>query len=507
MIDIQGRKLTIRMRYDPAIHPIIKALPGAKWNPESKTWTIPIASCVYLQPLLDAGVPMSDAARDAAKPWMRNDVVSPEQFTETLPDGRTPMHHQQTAAAQIAAHKYKILADDMGLGKTLTALLAARAIGHPVHVLCPPSLRDNWIREAAGAGMTIQVHSWGKVPRTLPSPYTLIADEAHYAQSGKKSQRGANFLAIADDADAVICATGTPMRNGRPSNIWPLLRAVRCPIASNRAWFERRYCDAKPTRFTQWDATGSSNEAELHERMAPYTIRRTKADCLDLPPKTRIPRPVEQTAEAASIYAATFSRLMQEHEARIAQGLILGDAHAFVAFSAARHAASIAKVTAACELVDEILEQGGSVVVFTEFRASAGTIAGQYAATSCLLTGDTPTDERIRLVDDFQSGRRRVFVSTIRAGGVGITLTKAETVILLDRPLTPGDTEQAEDRLHRIGQRSAVTAVWLQWGDVDKVNDARLDAKTDVIEVVVNGRKRKIRRDISDKDLAEIIGF
>jgi SNF2 family DNA or RNA helicase len=87
---------------------------------------------------------------------------------------------------------------------------------------------------------------------------------------------------------------------------------------------------------------------------------------------------------------------------------------------------------------------------------------------------------------------------------VGITLTKAQTVLLVDRPWTPGDCYQAEDRCHRIGQTSRVLAVWLQWDDVDRAVDQLLDEKSDRIDTVLHGRRVTLRPGMSMAEFAAI---
>jgi SNF2 family DNA or RNA helicase len=96
-------------------------------------------------------------------------------------------------------------------------------------------------------------------------------------------------------------------------------------------------------------------------------------------------------------------------------------------------------------------------------------------------------------VDSFQSGAAKVFVGTVKAGGVGLTLTAADTVILVDRPWTPGDAIQAEDRTHRIGQASNVTAVWVQANGVDERVDKLLLSKQQRIDMVLEGKRKTMR--------------
>jgi len=168
-------------------------------------------------------------------------------------------------------------------------------------------------------------------------------------------------------------------------------------------------------------------------------------------------------------------------------------------------------VGAAIEYTAEILEQGQAVVIFTEYLESAKALYTALSEISpCeLLTGETKQEERQAIIDRFQSGASKVFIGTIKAGGVGLTLTAANQVILIDRPWTPGDTDQAEDRCYRIGQNNTVNAYWIQLGMIDEAIDSLLAEKRDRIELVLKG-KRKTLRGLSKpaelaKELLEIL--
>ena len=106
-----------------------------------------------------------------------------------------------------------------------------------------------------------------------------------------------------------------------------------------------------------------------------------------------------------------------------------------------------------------------------------------------LLTGETPSAKRGTMVNNFQSGVSPVFISTFGAGGVGLTLTAAYTVILVDRPWTPGDAMQAEDRVRRIGQTKPVKCIWMRAFDVDEQIDRMIEQKNINSNQVIDGRK------------------
>jgi SNF2 family DNA or RNA helicase len=156
-----------------------------------------------------------------------------------------------------------------------------------------------------------------------------------------------------------------------------------------------------------------------------------------------------------------------------------------------RHAGSVAKAETAIELAQDIIDEGGQVVIFVAFKDSGHQISKSLECK--MLSGDTPNDERQVMVDDFQSGKYNALVCTFGAGGVGITLTAAQNVILVDRAWTSGDVEQSEDRLHRIGQKSAVTATWLQYGKVDIAIDELIQSKAERIELVLQGKRKTMR--------------
>jgi SNF2 family DNA or RNA helicase len=309
----------------------------------------------------------------------------------------------------------------------------------------------------------------------------LIADEAAYAQTWDAQRTQAMIrLARAPQCRATYLITGTPLRNGRPANLYPLLYALDHRLAQDKHWYERYYCAAHATEWTAWDISGAAHLDELHREIADILLRRRKQDCLDLPAKTRVRRPAEVSATMRERYEETLARLRVEYQRRVEAGEIMDKGELLVALNHLRQVGSLAKTETALALVEELAEQEQQVVVFTAFMDSAKQIVDALQAEGIsaeLLIGETPAKARAPLVKRFQVGQVRVLVCTLGTGGVGLTLTAASTVILVDRPWTPGDAEQAEDRLHRIGQREAVTAIWLAYGKIDQLIDDLLEEK------------------------------
>ena len=158
-------------------------------------------------------------------------LVAAAAPAEPLADQRRLFAHQRAAVRWLLARRGALLADPMGLGKTLTALVAARAMVRcadcRVVVLAPAGLHGHWRREAASLELNLELHSWARLPRGLPEAGSvLIADEAHYAQNLSAARTQA-FLRLARHPRlrAAWLLTGTPMKNGRPAQLFPLRRA------------------------------------------------------------------------------------------------------------------------------------------------------------------------------------------------------------------------------------------------------------------------------------------
>lgn len=511
-ISRRGSLIAISFPYDPALVEIARGLPGRRFDGETKSWTVPASAldaaiAAFPQAAIDPAI-LADVEAKRTKEAAETQGAAARLAADTaaldaiIPTLSRPMFaHQDSGVRWLVERRAAILADDMGLGKSLQALVAARALGHRVIVIAPAGLRINWLREAEMAGVVIEVYSWAKCPEPIDEPYTLIADEAHYAQN-LKAARTKKFLALADKAAAIFALTGTPIKNGRPVNLFPLLLATRHPLAADRSAYERRYCNAGPTRWSKWDATGAAHLDELHRKVSDGMLRRMKSECLDLPEKIRVTRKAELSDAARTMYETVLHEKQTEYRRRKAAGEI-GEADTLVLMNHLRHAGSIAKVESAVEMAEEILEQGGQVVLFTGFTDSAAQIADALGAGR--ITGAEDAAQRQAAIDAFQSGTSKTIVCTLGAGNVGITLTAAQTVILVDRPWTPGDAIQAEDRLHRIGQRGSVLAVWLQANGADEAIDQLLQAKNERIELVLAGKRKTLRGVGSIAELADVV--
>lgn len=541
MIDVDpnnSARLLVHGTY-PNYTDAVRNINGRKWEKElpGKPWSIPLASldeCVAKIPgvaFSPAALAITDTARQAKAAESEHAKIDAAAHAAQAKEDlarygiikptleRQPYEHQDAGIRWLIETRFAILADDMGLGKTYQALVAARALDHRVIVICPAGLRMNWVREAEMCRVRVEVYSWAKLPQMPKGKFTLIVDEAHYAQN-MKSKRTRAFLAMAATAAAVFLLSGTPVKNGRPANLFPLLVAMKHPLAKNQRAFEKRYCNARETRWTKWDITGAAHLEELHQEIADRLLRRMKDECLDLPGKIRVVRDVRAELSEASRtrFTTELDRMVREYYAKKEAKLNalraqldelptdstdervqkerkriedqidnIDGADGIVELNILRHASSLAKIETGIAMAEEVMEGGGQVVVFVGFKTSADEIARKIGAG--LITGEQSAEERQATVDAFQAGVLKSIVSTLGAGNVGITLTAGRTVILLDRPWTPGDALQAEDRCYRIGQKGSVLAVWVQATESDIGLDALLENKYAQSETIMEGER------------------
>lgn len=445
-----------------------------------------------------------------------------------------------------------ILADAMGLGKTTQAIVATLQIGKGGIVLCPASLKTNWAREIllvdteatieiADAGGTYHYHTgdgsnWyianydiierERVRDEIGThmPTTLIMDEAHYIKNGT-AIRSKAAVAYAKVAPNVFLLTGTPILN-RPMELFNLLKAIDHPVAQSKsAWFSfaRRYCGGFMREFYRnirnprtgvyerrkiqfLDTSGATNLDELRDKLAEVYLRRTKEVLGDKLPQKIIDNTIVEIApEYRAAYNSAWDDYMQyllnapkESEDEKKNLLNVEMARHMIEIGKLKQVASKGKVPHVVEAIAEIVEQGEKVIVFTQYRDTLARIVTELKERKIRgvkLSGDDDAQQRQTAVDYFQNDDTiRVFVANIKAGGVGLTLTAASTVLFADMEWTPALHSQAEDRAHRIGQSKLVNVHYFIAKDtVDEDIVELLGKKQQVIDKVLAGEAGSTR--------------
>ncbi|MZG18797.1 ATP-dependent helicase, partial [Streptomyces sp. SID5914] len=388
------------------------------------------------------------------------------------------------------------LADDMGLGKTVTviALHLKRSRTEPTLVVCPASLLGNWQREIQrfapgvpvrrfhGADRTLDDLSGGFVLTTystMRSAATTLAEQpwgmvvADEAQHVKNPYSATAKALRTIPSPARVALTGTPVENNL-SELWALLDwttpGLLGPLKSFRARHAR--------------AVENGEDDQAVERLArlirPFLLRRRKSDpgiVPELPPKTETDHPVPLTREQAALYEAVVRESMlaiEEAEGMGRRGLVLKLLTSLKQIcdhpalflkeehppgGADRMTARSGKLALLDELLDAVLAEDGSALVFTQYVGMARLITAHLTARAVpvdLLHGGTPVPERERMVDRFQGGATPVLVLSLKAAGTGLNLTRAGHVVHFDRWWNPAVEEQATDRAYRIGQTQPV---------------------------------------------------
>ncbi|WP_435881553.1 SNF2-related protein [Streptomyces xanthochromogenes] len=434
------------------------------------------------------------------------------------------------------------LADDMGLGKTITviALHLRRARTEPTLVICPASLLGNWQREIARFAPGVPVRRFHGSSRSLEGGEGGFVLTTYGTMRGSAPQLAAHRwnMVVADEAQHVknpfsatakalrtipaparIALTGTPVENNL-SELWALLDWTTPGLLGPLKAFRARHA-----RLVE---NGEDDDAaeRLSRLVRPFLLRRKKSDpgiVPELPPKTETDHPVPLTREQAALYEAVVREVMAAVEAsegiaRRAQIMklltalkqICNHPAQYLKEDAPRLAARSGKLALLDELVDTILSEDGSVLVFTQYVAMARLLSGHLTARGVptqLLHGGTPVAERDRLVDVFQSGEVPVFILSLKAAGTGLNLTRAGHVIHYDRWWNPAVEEQATDRAYRIGQTQPVQVHRLiAEGTVeDRIADM-LEQKRRLAEAVL-GSGESALTELTDRELADLISL
>ena len=169
------------------------------------------------------------------------------------------------------------------------------------------------------------------------------------------------------------------------------------------------------------------------------------------------------------------------------------DAEPLALLTALRRIAAEFKLPAAVQLLGELLGAGEAVVLFSGFIEPLQVLQQRLGGE--LLTGRQRPAERQQAVDRFQRGDSNLLLATFGTGGLGFTLHRARHVVLLERPWTPGDVDQAEDRCHRLGMDGqGLTCHWLQLGPADQLVDALVASKAQQIEILLGPRRLQLDR-------------
>lgn len=430
-----------------------------------------------------------------------------------------------------------LLADQMGLGKTVQVLKwaeqnARRAF--PALVVCPASLKYNWLRECRKhlgisadicegrtppeiwltEGHKITIINYDILGHWIPYLKTLgiksiFWDEAHYLKN-PASQRYKNAKKICQKSKHVICMTGTPLTN-RPIELWPLLRLIRPDKFSKEDFsdFVWDHCSPRMVRG-RWRYDGARNLDELHRKLKKTCmIRRKKSQVLkDLPSKTRaiIRMTLDNEIEYQAAEKDFLGWLAQQSYSK---ALRASKVEELAKVGYLKRLAAKGKLQAVFDWIDNFLEETDEKIFLVAIHKSIiKLIEERYYRICTKIDGSVKGKKRMAAVDKFQGDRRcRILIGNMQAAGVGLTLTAASSMAFVEFGWTPAEHEQAEDRIHRIGQTRGVFCYYLVAENTiekkllqvikkkQKIADAAIDGdaeaeRNNVIDLLLKGYKR-----------------
>lgn len=370
---------------------------------------------------------------------------------------------------------------------TIEALTYVHLFAGKTLVIAPASVTYKWQRECQRwlPGRHVEVIDSGK-SALLPAdvhvmsygimvskfeelnaiPYDcVIFDESHKLKSGKAQRTRVAKNLVAAGIPHVLFLSGTPFMN-RPGELFTQLNMID-PLGFKNYWnFAVRYCGAIPIKDPDsgkiqyvFPPNGTSNLDELAERMQFVMLRRTKKDvALELPDLTRsyIPMTIDNLGE--------YKKAKRDMQAWIkTQGKTINTEHTLSRLAVLRQLMGLGKISAALELAEDILDGENKVVLFAHHKEVVNQlVTGLQKYGVGVISGDTPIKERQPLIEKFLKDDQRLRVMVITtAGSEGIDLYAASHLIFVERSWVPAIEEQAESRLHRIGQKSPVTAWYL----------------------------------------------
>ncbi|MCK9367413.1 MAG: DEAD/DEAH box helicase [Metallibacterium scheffleri] len=518
---MNNNSIALRFDFDAALVESVKMLPGRRWDSARRLWTVPASQARAVivwgeQRGAQISADVRNLIEQAQAAVAASSAASADVGALTLPESiRSALRPYQAAGiSYMLAHARSIQGDEMGLGKTVQALATIEHAGsYPALVICPASLVHTWRREAARwlPERRVQVVRDGKTALDADAEIivlsydiarrqgdalrgrrwaSLVCDEAHFLKN--KSQRTVAIQNLAASIPRRHLLTGTPITS-RPADLIEPLRVLGL-LDSLGGWrtYVTRYCRGVQGRHG-WEIDGASNTGELAEKLRGIgMVRRLKNDVLaDLPPKIRSARVIDlDSADRRAITATeTELRALLAHAPTPAEAA-QHRRDAIAILGRLRHAVGVAKIPAIVEAAQEVLDESRKVVVMAHHRDVLDGIESALRAAGhsiVRIDGETPAQARDQSVQAFQTDQAvRVFLGSITAAGVGITLTAASDIIIAEQDWTPATLDQAEDRLHRIGQAECVTALHiLAAGTVDEAIAALIERKRVVIDSVL----------------------
>ncbi|WP_020561172.1 DEAD/DEAH box helicase [Thiofilum flexile] len=439
-----------------------------------------------------------------------------------------------------------ILADDMGLGKTLQALahllIEQQRLpdAPPSLIVAPTSLMSNWRREAERFTPQLKVlvlhgserhqhfetlKNYDLILTTYP---LIVRDEALYAeynfhylildeaQTIKNAKSKTSQAIFSLKAQHRLCLTGTPMEN-HLSELWSLFHFLMPGFLGSHDQFGRLF--RTPIEKHQ----DLARQHQLRQRIQPFMLRRSKAlVASELPPKTEIIRTVALEGKQRDLYETVRLAMDQKVRDEINQKglarshIMLLDAllklrqiccdPRLIKLEQAQNIIQSAKLELLMTLLPEMVEEGRKVLLFSQFTSMLSLIETELVNANIRFTKLTgQTRRREEVINEFQEGDASVFLISLKAGGTGLNLTAADTVIHYDPWWNPAAENQATDRAYRLGQDKPVFVYKLITEETVEEKILRLQQRKQALADGIYSGKESESNDLSADDLLDLL--
>lgn len=488
----------------------VKSMDGRRFDSTTKQWSVPLSRTAVEQ-LIEWGFKLNEALHS-----FRLDKAPAKEPARVKMAGLYPFQEQGVEWI-IKKDGRCLIGDEMGLGKTIQALayLKLNPELRPAVVVCPASLKINWYREThrwtpndkpyvvygrnnitAYKHASIIIINYDILGDHLEAiqalkPRVVIYDEVHYIKTPEAKRTKASKK-LGKEVDKVIALSGTPITN-KPIEFFSILNILRPDVFQSRFKFAMKYCDAKHNGFG-WDFGGASNIEELHRIVTETVmIRRLKSNVLrELPQKQRsvIPVTIANRTDYDSAEEDLIAWIMDNEGKEAA--VRAGRAEVLTRFEKLKQIAVRGKMAMVTDWIDSFLESEQKLVVFATHHETIDTLMAKYKTLAVKVDGRDSGDARQRSVDSFQNDPgTRLFIGNIKAAGVGLTLTAASNVAFVELDWVPGNHDQAEDRVHRIGQAADSINAWYLIAEqtIEEELVDILDRKRQVLDAVLDGRE------------------
>ncbi len=389
----------------------------------------------------------------------------------------------------------RILGDYMGLGKTAQAAIAAKTVLEAMNpegrilVVSPANYKIGWDREIkrfCGEESTYIWRADDKKPPNLSARWhiinydilhkkhndllrmgfdILILDEVHYIRNpsaarsksvlGYKPPKKKRITGLSEHAKYVIALTGTPVVN-RITDLFSILKAIHHPLGDTYSRFLGRYCEVNRVDrggVFSFEVIGLKNIDELKEIISPVFLQRKNVAGL---------KPIVRTLIPVEVNTSQYRTVMLDYYKKKNSHLIKTLTDKISYYNKAKQILAIEKVPFTISRIEESVEAGGKILMFSFYRDVVSTIKDHFDKSAVMLMGGMAEKDIQSSIDSFQNDpSKKVFVGQINAAGSAITLTAANRVIFNDLDWVPANLLQAEGRANRKGQTSTVFSEYI----------------------------------------------